>query len=133
MKGRRLGGKARLASLRRDVSGQLQGRSGVGTLRRLGGSVADRQVSQVETGAAGERCTAGWNSSARQTDGSTQHGMHGGRDDWTLDTGQTAAAGRKQQHQEQQLRGFRGLAPRKETRYAQRNGCHAGKDNDASV
>jgi hypothetical protein len=36
VKGWMAGSKARLASLRRDVSGQLQGRSGVETLRRLG-------------------------------------------------------------------------------------------------
>jgi hypothetical protein len=47
----------------------------------VGRSDADRQVSQVETGAAGERCTAGgWDSStlvgllaAREQQ---QHGMH---------------------------------------------------------
>jgi hypothetical protein len=112
---------------------------GGGTLRRLGTGSADRQVSQVETGAAGERCTAGgwdafqsWRRESREQS-REQHGMHwtdtaGGQTHWTdrQQLGRRASSAAAATP-----RGFRGLAPRKEMRYAQTNGRHAGNADDA--
>lgn len=86
---------------------------GGGTLRRLGTGSADRQVSQVETGAAGERCTAGgWDSFQswrRESRAKSSTGCTG----QTLDrhTGQTdsswgAEQAAKQQRQPEALEGW---------------------------
>lgn len=112
---------------------------GGGTLRRLGTRAADRQVSQVETGAAGERCTAGgrgfWIFRC-----SLVQSCRWRRESSTGCTGQTLdrhwtdrqQLGRRASSEAAATpRGFRGLAPRKERRYAQTNGRHAGNADDA--
>ena len=98
---------------------------------------ADRQVSQVETGAAGERCTAGgWDAFQRNAGGerTVRDALNDCR--WT-DTGQTLDRHRQQLGRKASseaaatTKGFRGLALRKERRYAQTNGRHAGNADDA--
>lgn len=92
----------------------------------LGQAFADRRVSQVETGAANGRCTTGGRSVCAQLDSEQSRG----RADADADALDKQTDSWAQSSRMQQRRRFR-WALRKETRYAQRNGCHAGKEGHA--